>query len=115
MFARVLNQAGYEVETKTDPVGAFHRAQEAPPDLLVIDWKMAGTTYDGLELLYNVRTDPQLRSTPVILLVWGAAWYSHDEFFRAISFPPDDYLSKPFSTRDLLEKVRRLLPLPEAD
>jgi CheY-like chemotaxis protein len=112
-FAGVLRRAGYEAEAETDPVQAFHRAQRLRPDLMVIDWKMSGSTYDGLELLFNVRKDPQLRSVPVILLVWGCAWYSHQEFFQATSFPPDDYLDKPFTPKDLLDRVRRLLPLPE--
>jgi DNA-binding response OmpR family regulator len=108
-IAAMLKRAGYRVEAATHPVRAFNRAQKLRPGLMVIDWKMGNSTYDGLELLYNVRKDAHLGRTPVILLVWGCAWYRHDEFFRAINFPPDDYLDKPFSLQQLLFKVRCLL------
>src|SRR5687768_12402458 len=70
-----LQMAGYDALGETQVIKALQLAQELRPELMVIDWKMPGATYDGLELLFNVRKDPDLRGVPVILLVYGCAWY----------------------------------------
>ncbi|MCW8086831.1 response regulator transcription factor [Sabulicella glaciei] len=101
-----LEQEGYAVRTYTDGESALQGLMSKPADLAVLDVKMP--RMDGMELLQRLRA----RSTmPVIFLT------SKDEEVdevMGLRLGADDYITKPFSQRLLLERIRALLRRNEA-
>ena len=104
-IARLL--AGlYDVEAVRDGSDALSAAQERPPDLILSDVMMPGL--DGFGLLKAVRADPRTASVPVLLLSARAGEEARVEGLEAGA---DDYLTKPFSTRELLARVQAHLEM----
>src|SRR5437868_4641727 len=101
LVARELAAAGYQVQQAPDGPAALHRFAEEPPDLVVLDWLLPGL--DGLEVLRRLR---QTSPVPVLMLTARA-----EEVDRVVGLEvgADDYLTKPFSTRELVARVRALL------
>jgi len=96
---RLLSQS-YEVEGVSDGHAALKAARERLPDLMISDIMMPNM--DGFELLRELRADPVLKTVPLILLSARAGEESKVEGLQAGA---DDYLIKPFSTRELLARV----------
>ncbi|WP_129590055.1 ATP-binding protein [Gloeocapsopsis dulcis] len=90
----------YEVKAVTDGAAALAAAQQFSPDLVLTDVMMPGL--DGFELLRALRADPHTREIPIILLSARAGEESRVEGLEAGA---DDYLTKPFSARELLAHV----------
>lgn len=103
---RLLTNNGYQVDAVANGLAALRAARQGLPDLMLTDVMMPGL--DGLGLVREMRGDPQLRSTPVILLSARAGEEARVEGMRAGA---DDYLVKPFSARELLARVQSLLDL----
>ncbi len=103
-YLRGLLEPTYKVQTVADGRSALHAAQQAPPELLLSDVMMPGL--DGFALLRELRTDPALRSLPVLLL---SARAGDDERVAGFAAGADDYLVKPFSARELLARVGALI------
>lgn len=102
---RLLSQQ-YEVEAVTDGAAALAAAQQTPPDLVLTDVMMPGL--DGFELLQALRAAPHTREIPIILLSARAGEEARVEGLEAGA---DDYLTKPFSARELLTHVDANLKL----
>ncbi len=98
-LARLLSEQ-YEVETVADGQAAIGAAHKQPPDLIVSDVMMP--ILDGFELLEALRADEQTRTIPVILL---SARAGEESRVQGIQAGADDYLTKPFSARELLARV----------
>ncbi|MFC3125258.1 response regulator transcription factor [Pseudoroseomonas globiformis] len=101
-----LEQEGFQVRTYTDGESALQGLLSRPADLAVLDVKMP--RMDGMELLQRLR---QRSSIPVIFLT------SKDEELdqlMGLRLGADDYITKPFSQRLLLERIRALLRRNEA-
>ncbi|MBB2201919.1 response regulator transcription factor [Gluconacetobacter tumulisoli] len=101
-----LEAEGFTVRTYTDGESALHGIMSRPVDLAVLDIKMP--RMDGMELLQRLRSRSQL---PVIFLS------SKDEEvdqLMGLRLGADDYITKPFSQRLLLERIRALLRRNEA-
>jgi signal transduction histidine kinase len=98
-LSRLLSEQ-YEVETVADGQSALHAAHKNVPDLIVSDVMMP--ILDGYGLLKALRGDEQTRTIPVILLSARAGEESRVEGVRAGA---DDYLTKPFSARELLARI----------
>lgn len=96
----------YEVQTVGDGAAALEAARRAPPDLILSDVMMP--EMGGFELLQRLRMDEQLRTTPVILL---SARAGEEARVEGAAQGADDYLTKPFSARELLARVRVHLEL----
>ena len=105
-YMRGLLSAFYQVETLSDGVEAFTSARRLRPDLILSDVMMPNL--DGFGLLAELRADKKLRDVPVILLSARAGEEARIEGFDAGA---DDYLAKPFSSRELLMRVGALLEL----
>src|SRR6202047_4445665 len=104
--AMTLEQEGFQVRTYTDGESALQGLAARPVDLAVLDIKMP--RMDGMELLQRLR---QRSSMPVIFLT------SKDEEvdeLMGLRLGADDYITKPFSQRLLLERIRALLRRNEA-
>ncbi len=97
---RLLGSAGYRVQAVADGQAAVDAARRLTPDLILSDVMMPGL--DGFGLLKTIRDDPALRDTPVILLSARAGEEAKVGGLRAGA---DDYLTKPFSARELLARV----------
>jgi PAS domain S-box-containing protein len=98
-IARLLSEH-YRVEAVQDGEAALAVARERPPDLILTDVMMP--RLDGFGLLREVRADSRTRNVPVIILSARAGEESRVEGMEAGA---DDYLSKPFSARELLARV----------
>ncbi|MEO8542011.1 MAG: PAS domain-containing protein [Burkholderiaceae bacterium] len=94
----------YEVLCVSDGLQALQAARERRPDLILSDVMMPHL--DGIALIRALRDEPSLRAVPVILL---SARAGEDERHKGLDQGADDYLVKPFSSRELLVRVATLL------
>src|SRR5499427_6690779 len=99
-----LEAEGYEVDAAVRGDDADLRLRESPPDLAVIDWMLPGLS--GIELIRRLRTRPETRQLPVIMLT---ARGEEGERVRGLATGADDYIVKPFSVPELLARIRALL------
>ena len=95
-----LLRGEYRVQAVSDGLQALEATRKLHPDLVLADVMMP--RLDGFGLLRNIRTDPSLSSTPVILLSARAGEESRIEGLEAGA---DDYLVKPFTARELVARV----------
>ena len=96
---RILSER-WTVDVAGDGYTALDRIRERLPDLVVADVMMPGI--DGFELLRSIRDDPQIAQTPVMLVSARTGDEAASEALRAGA---DDYLTKPFSARELVARV----------
>ena len=98
---RELAASGYDILHAADGVAALQMAASRQPDLVILDWMLP--KLDGLEVLRQVR---QSSAVPVLMLTARG-----EEADRVIGLEvgADDYLTKPFSMRELLARVHALL------
>ena len=96
-----LNRDGYRVLTAYDGVEALRLAQEAHPDLIVLDLMLPGI--NGLEVCQTIRADSDV---PVIMLT---AKTTDQDKLNGLDMGADDYVTKPFSPRELAARVRAVL------
>jgi two-component system phosphate regulon response regulator PhoB len=104
VLAYNLEAEGYLVERVERGDEAELRLQEDPPDLVVLDWMLPGVS--GLEICRRLRQREATRDLPVIMLT---ARGEETERVRGLSVGADDYVVKPFSTPELMARVRALL------
>ena len=100
---------GYDVRTTADGDEALLLAAEDVPDLIILDWMIEGTS--GIEVCRRLRRDKGTAHVPIIMLT---ARENEDDRIRGLETGADDYLTKPFSPRELLARVaavmRRIRP-----
>ena len=103
----VLQQEGFVARVYSDPVVALKAIGDNPPDLAVLDIKMP--QMDGMELLRRIR---EFSALPVIFLT-----SKDDELDEALGLAmgADDYISKPFSQRLLIARIRAILRRQELE
>jgi PAS domain S-box-containing protein len=99
-YVRQLLGRRYDVEAVPDGEAAVAAARARPPDLVLADVMMP--RLDGFGLLRALRADPRLRDVPVILL---SARAGEEARVEGMELGADDYLTKPFSARELLARV----------
>lgn len=99
-----LKAAGYDVVTAEDGPQALERARRLLPDLIVLDLMLP--EMDGLEVCKTLRRDKTTARIPIIMLTAKAA-----EIDRVVGLElgADDYVTKPFSPRELVLRIRKLL------
>src|SRR5262249_49282619 len=105
-YVRRLLAERFEVEAVANGVDALAAAQERPPALVVSDVMMPGL--DGFGLLRDLRASPRTVEVPTVLLSARAGEEARIEGMEAGA---DDYLTKPFSSQELLARVGALLEL----
>ena len=101
VVARYLAHDGYEVETVADGRVALERALAAPPDLVVLDLMLPGM--DGLDVCRRLRA---LAPVPIVILT---ARGQEADRIVGLELGADDYVSKPFSPKELVARVRAVL------
>ena len=102
-----LARAGYAVITAADGEQAVAVAIERRPDLCVIDVMMP--KLDGYEVTERLREHEELAGVPILLLTASVQEAAVD---RGFAVGADDYIKKPFSPRELLERVAAALSAP---
>ncbi len=100
---------GYRVSATADGDEALLLAAENAPDLVILDWMIEGTS--GIEVCRRLRRNKETAHVPIIMLT---AREAEDDRIRGLEIGADDYLTKPFSPRELLARVgaimRRIRP-----
>ena len=104
MLAFSLLRAGYQVLKARDCSTAKALISESIPDLLISDWMLPGQS--GLEFVKELRSDDALKELPIIMLT---AKSDEDEKILGLEVGADDYITKPFSKRELLARVKAQL------
>ena len=99
-----LKGAGYDVLTAVDGDEALKKARALLPDLIVLDLMLPEV--DGLEVCKILRRDQRISATPILMLTAKAA-----EIDRVLGLElgADDYVTKPFSPRELILRIKKLL------
>jgi two-component system phosphate regulon response regulator PhoB len=99
-----LKQAGFEVIVAADGAQALRKARSVPPSLIVLDLMLP--EIDGLEVCKMLRRDPATARIPIIMLTAKAA-----EIDRIVGLEvgAEDYITKPFSPRELVLRVKKVL------
>lgn len=106
LLRRVLEGEGYHVDEARDGVEALDLVTRRRPDLVLSDMKMP--LMDGLELCRRLKSDPETRLLPVVILTGLGEL---PDKLRALDLDADDYLVKPCSLTELRARVRSLLRL----
>jgi two-component system, OmpR family, phosphate regulon response regulator PhoB len=99
-----LEKDGYEVGLATDGEEAMLMASERLPDLVILDWMLPKVP--GIEVCRRLRAKPDARNIPIIMLT---ARGEESDRIRGLDTGADDYITKPFSTTELLARVRAVL------
>jgi two-component system phosphate regulon response regulator PhoB len=104
MIAFGLRRAGYAVREAEDCVEARAQIVDSRPDLLLVDWMLPDQS--GLELTRSIKRNKDTQDLPVIMLTARAE--EHDKV-AGLDGGADDYVTKPFSPRELLARIQAVL------
>ncbi len=104
LVALNLDREGYKVLACETGEHALAMVRSKTPDLVVLDLMLPGI--DGLEVCKRLKTDPSLRHIPVVMLT---AKGEESDIVAGLELGADDYITKPFSGKVLVARVRRLL------
>ncbi|CAO3372596.1 response regulator transcription factor [Azospirillum argentinense] len=104
----LLQKAGFAVRIARNGEEALESVAESTPDLILLDAMMPRR--DGFDVCQSLRADPAYQSLPIIMLT---AKSRDVERQKGMALGATDYITKPFSTRDLVTTVRKYLD-PEA-
>lgn len=99
-----FEREGYSVRCTADGDDALMLAREDVPDLVILDWMIEGTS--GIEVCRQLRRDKATAHVPIIMLTARGA---EDDRLRGFETGADDYMTKPFSPRELLARVTAVL------
>ena len=104
LLDRLLRAEGYAVDVAFDGESALARVAQAPPDLILLDVVLPGL--NGFAVCRRLKDDPATRLTPVILV---SGIHEPDIRVQGLEVGADDFLTKPFDTRELLTRSRALV------
>ena len=104
MVRMALERDGYQIESAADGEAAQRQIANRLPDLILLDWMLPGMS--GIELARRLRRDDYTREVPIIMLT---ARSEEDDRIRGLEVGADDYLTKPFSTRELAARIKAVL------
>src|SRR5690242_13389820 len=99
-----LEKEGFRVNYATDGTVALAEARRDPPDLVILDLMLPGL--DGLEVCRQLRRNDRFSRTPILIL---SARSEEADRIVGLELGADDYVTKPFSTREVIARVRALL------
>jgi len=110
MLSMALVQEEYDTLEAANVGAAFEILENFTPDLILLDWMMPGLS--GLECTRRLKRMPHTKSIPIILLT---AKSQETDKVTALDAGADDYITKPFSTPELVARVRALLRRSDSD
>jgi two-component system phosphate regulon response regulator PhoB len=99
-----FTREGFDVRQTSDGEDALLLAQESAPDLVLLDWMIEGTS--GIEVCRRLRRMPGTQNVPIIMLT---ARGEEEDRVRGLETGADDYVTKPFSPRELVARVGAVL------
>jgi DNA-binding response OmpR family regulator len=102
----LMKREGFQVLIANDGEDALAKVQSERPDLVLLDVMMPKK--NGYEVCQSIKSDPALASTKVLMLT---AKGRDTEVAKGLAIGADAYMTKPFSTRDLVAKARALLAI----
>ena len=104
LIAYNLKQAGHQPLRADNAEQALRLVQEALPDLVLLDWMLPGLS--GIELARRLRADRRTKAIPIIMLTARA---DEQDKLTGLDTGADDYITKPFSPRELTARVKAVL------
>lgn len=104
LLAFNVTQAGYQALCAADADGAWQLIRNSAPDLILLDWMLPNTS--GITLAKQLRADASTKDTPVIMLTARA---EESDKVLGLESGADDYITKPFSPRELIARIRAML------
>ncbi len=104
MICFALNKADYDCLGAKDAVDARRMVAETPPDLILMDWMLPEMS--GIELTRELKGNDLTREIPVIMLT---ARGEEDDKVRGLESGVEDYVTKPFSPRELMARIKVIL------
>ena len=109
VLAKILQENNYEIEFATNGEAALVWLKDKKFDLILLDINMPGM--NGFEVCRKLRSNPELNNVPVIFL---SADTDRESILKGFEFGAQDYVTKPFDSRELLVRVRTHLALKES-
>ena len=103
----LMKKNGYEVETATDGDQAIAAAEQQKPDLMLLDVMMPRK--DGYQVCQLLRGRDEFNDVRIVMLTAKGRDVERE---KGLSLGADDYITKPFSTQDVVDKVSELLGQP---
>lgn len=103
----LMKREGFDVQVAVDGEAALQAIAAQVPDLILLDIMLPRK--DGFEVCQQIRANPQWQSLKVVMLT---AKGRDTEISKGLALGADAYMTKPFSTKDLVAQVRQLLGLP---
>ena len=100
----IMKQAGFSVRVAEDGAKAVQELADEVPDLVLLDIMLP--KMDGFSVVETIKADPRCKNVKVIML---SAKSRDADREKALALGADDFITKPFSTRDLADRVRELL------
>lgn len=99
-----LETSNYDVDYAYDGIDGYIKAKETKPDLILLDWMLPNIS--GIEILKKIRSDKFLKQIPVIMLT---AKNMENDKVEGLEIGADDYITKPFSVKELLARISSVL------
>jgi two-component system phosphate regulon response regulator PhoB len=99
-----LGQAGHQVTATDDAEGALQYLKSTLPDVILLDWMLPGMS--GIDLCRRLRADKRYQPVPIIMLT---ARGEEQDRVAGLDTGADDYITKPFSPRELVSRIRAVL------
>ena len=99
-----LETSGYEVDIAYDGLDGYLKIKENAPQLVLLDWMLPNIS--GIDMLKKIRNDKSLSDIPVIMLT---AKNMENDKIEGLEVGADDYITKPFSIKELLARVSSVL------
>jgi len=106
MLRMALEASNFKVDEAINAKSAHEKITQSLPDLVLLDWMMPGTS--GVELVRRIRedSDKKIRQLPIIILT---AKDDDKHSIQALDTGADDFISKPFSPKNLISRINALL------
>lgn len=100
----LFQKAGFAVRVARDGEEALHAVAETPPNLILLDAMMPKR--DGFDVCQSIRANPAYKDLPIIMLTARSRDIERE---KGMALGATDYVTKPFSTRDLVATVRKYI------
>ncbi len=110
MIGYTLKKAGLQFEEAVDAEQALMAIAASPPDLALLDWMLPGLS--GVELARRLRREEVTAKLPIILLT---ARVEENDRVHGLEVGADDYITKPFSPRELIARINSVLRRSQSD
>ena len=105
----IMKQAGFEVRVARNGDEALAAIEASPPDLVLLDVMMPNR--DGYDVCQTIRANPAWKGIHIIMLTAKGRDIERE---KGMALGADDYITKPFSTREVIARVEQFLEVPSA-